>query len=1227
MSFDETAFALQEMTDHARFERMVSTLLAREDPRIRPLGGTGDRGRDAVGGLYRYGRGEELICMYSLEDEWDGKIRRELKHIADEGWKPKQIIAVTSQKTTRAREDRLQEEAGQAGVDLTVLGRDALAVKLETPRNLDLREDYLSLPRPRHPFFLAREAFADLLAARGAVLETPFVGRDGDIAALAELMRRATPVVLVDGDGGLGKSRLALELAERDQRGVNWFFGPDGQRFEPDMVSELGAGDEIVVVIDDAHNRADLREMVGALGRRRPPAQVLLLARPGFRDRMGVAVDGLFGAGVEAITIAPLMRPDIVAILEAPPFSMTREGLIAVIVEVAEGNPQIAAIAGQLSLRGERVDALNRDQLFARYARSVVDKAAGGSRVREDLLAIIAALRTLSPDDKHVVERIAQLTGLSGPALRRELYALADAGPVIERNGVYMIKPDVLSEQVLRHSFFALERKPLLAYGDVYAAFAPLGRTPLLEAIGAAGVDETVADRLRPVRNDLANANAHVDLGAQSYARFIRALAPGLPHLALELYDDLVERLPALDDRVADEVTTELARALVRIGYIDLAWPRLMQLGPTIFARDLDRADAAWREAVIKVYERLPVDMYEDEGRILAIVQEVTGRMSAEFWDGSDKSYAAAKSAAIAARGLLTMTFETHRQAPANRMQYQLRAHCLPASQFTRDVLTIGARLFRESLLALMLHEQVEQLDKLDDLVRVACAFEGAFGLKPDGEQQELAREVLATEIEPWLREHIDELALPVAADVRDHFAWRARHDDTVAPLSPSGQIIEYYDLIHPTHHREIGVDFNEQQQRQVAIGRDYARALATSDDPIAMVDRWRDWLAQAETAKGRLPWHASLRAVFDAIAVDEPKLAGRLAEHLRTNGGLLLGYADGLVRRLGDDDVSRWATSDDPNARAIAAWAVSGRGDAFERHTLEALARDPEEGVRRRVWRILYAGHGDDPRLVRLLLNLTDAGEPDELSAIVRNLADDNVELDSELVESVRTKLLTSAEFDHIEGHSIQHALAELKAFEIDLTFEWVWLRLQWIKNGGRDSYRDLPDEVVRLLHGRRGHECWKFEYGRLVAMYEESDLPYSARSAIARAIGALAGDTNELTGQIRAWATSGEEGLALAYPLLDTASTFDTFTERARILLHAANTRQTRSAIAGAQEMGVFSGPISEHYRRRADRFRPWLKEPDPLLAELARDLITDFDHAAEHYEEDERREAQGY
>jgi predicted ATPase len=55
------------------------------------------------------------------------------------------------------------------------------------------------------------------------LLLTPTVGRDRDIAAVAELLRGGTRLLTLSGAGGIGKSRLALEVARR----LADDFGPD----------------------------------------------------------------------------------------------------------------------------------------------------------------------------------------------------------------------------------------------------------------------------------------------------------------------------------------------------------------------------------------------------------------------------------------------------------------------------------------------------------------------------------------------------------------------------------------------------------------------------------------------------------------------------------------------------------------------------------------------------------------------------------------------------------------------------------------------------------------------------------------------------------------------------------------------------------------------------------------------------------------------------------------
>ncbi len=75
-----TEAALESMTSSEGFERLVQVLLGDIDPSIRPLGGVGDRGRDAVSDL---AGGDGSIYSISLEREWSRKIRREVTRILE----------------------------------------------------------------------------------------------------------------------------------------------------------------------------------------------------------------------------------------------------------------------------------------------------------------------------------------------------------------------------------------------------------------------------------------------------------------------------------------------------------------------------------------------------------------------------------------------------------------------------------------------------------------------------------------------------------------------------------------------------------------------------------------------------------------------------------------------------------------------------------------------------------------------------------------------------------------------------------------------------------------------------------------------------------------------------------------------------------------------------------------------------------------------------------------
>lgn len=96
MSYDATRRRLDALTEHVGFQDLVTILLTRTGVNVRPLGGPGDRGRDAVAGLYRAKGGEPLAVTISLERDWRAKIRADLKRIHDCGFRPKAVISVTN---------------------------------------------------------------------------------------------------------------------------------------------------------------------------------------------------------------------------------------------------------------------------------------------------------------------------------------------------------------------------------------------------------------------------------------------------------------------------------------------------------------------------------------------------------------------------------------------------------------------------------------------------------------------------------------------------------------------------------------------------------------------------------------------------------------------------------------------------------------------------------------------------------------------------------------------------------------------------------------------------------------------------------------------------------------------------------------------------------------------------------------------------------------------------
>jgi hypothetical protein len=189
--------ALEQFSDHSRFEELVAALIGDIDPTAIPLGGPGDRGRDAAN------PDSSTIFTISLERQWRRKVESDLEKIAKYGYKPESIYAVTNRRTARKTVEELIEKVAQEGISLTVLDQKWLVTKLSQAPHLQLRSAFLNLAPPRSSSFLGPEEYRTLLDGRPHLsgLSVHFSGRVAERRRAAQLLD-AERMVLISGAGG-----------------------------------------------------------------------------------------------------------------------------------------------------------------------------------------------------------------------------------------------------------------------------------------------------------------------------------------------------------------------------------------------------------------------------------------------------------------------------------------------------------------------------------------------------------------------------------------------------------------------------------------------------------------------------------------------------------------------------------------------------------------------------------------------------------------------------------------------------------------------------------------------------------------------------------------------------------------------------------------------------------------------------------------------------------------
>jgi hypothetical protein len=508
------------------------------------------------------------------------------------------MTSVKTQKYMGAQPDwRLLDMEGISSVVRTQLGREAARRIVEDHFGVPIRRAFLGAGST---VFIEPARYFSPFEHGGLFRHTwALVGRKEIVEAIS-VQLAAKRVVVLPGRGGIGKTRLLRELAERDAEG-RVLFAVDDVTITPESVEDLPSV-AFTVVVDDVHRRDDLAPLLAGLVRRDRGEKLILSTRPQRLDELRGQLARSGYRGTDIFVADPLddlpqdSSEELAREALGPQHAHHAEALAAATSDC----PLVTVVGGQL-LASRAVDPQLlerqqdfRDEVLSRWQDEIIGQLRGGldAAAAAGALRLVAALAPLSVADGGAVALVADELTLELPALLQLLGELEQAGLLLARGRLRRIIPDVLADHILHKACLDQQDRPTGYADQLVDRYAATSLTPLLrnlaeldwrigQTAGASTLLEEVWDNLT---NAFAAASASGRLEILSRIRPTAVFAPRqvlrIIELALrEPATPAAEFLGATDARVRDALPGLLARVGQHADLAPAVLAQLWQLG------------------------------------------------------------------------------------------------------------------------------------------------------------------------------------------------------------------------------------------------------------------------------------------------------------------------------------------------------------------------------------------------------------------------------------------------------------------------------------------------------------------------------------------------------------------------------------------------------------------------------------------------------------------------
>lgn len=298
------------------------------------------------------------------------------------------------------------------------------------------------------------------------------VGREQLVESIsAALASKKVDIILLAGAGGNGKTRILKTLVDRfaaDHPGTKIRVASATMEITKASLEELGAGD-LLLVIDDAHDRADLQAVFAFVASRTAPTKLVLAARP-------YGVEHIRAQASKYSFSDPKYFPH----FDIPSLSIEdAENLARQVLERLNGPIEMARPVAEFTydctlatVIGARIVAEDgihpahmhsehrfRQTLFGRFEDIVAGHLASredGNQIRK-ILGFLALVQPVAIDDTLLLSAIESVENISVVEASRTLKLLVEAGVLFRRGPKYRLSPDILGDYLIEHHFEGLD--------------------------------------------------------------------------------------------------------------------------------------------------------------------------------------------------------------------------------------------------------------------------------------------------------------------------------------------------------------------------------------------------------------------------------------------------------------------------------------------------------------------------------------------------------------------------------------------------------------------------------------------------------------------------------------------------------------------------------------------------------------------------------------------------